>query len=147
MTPAPANQIAFFRWLLSRRKEQIELIASSGVQLGLTEFEIESVRKLEWYQAVCAMPPDSKRNVEKWAENYPDFFHFWTAQRNDCDVFLTVEKTFPRLVREIPAETKKRIGIETEVLQPLQLLKKLGVNAADPMPIEFDRFYHFHELP
>jgi hypothetical protein len=133
-----ANQIAFFEWLRTLQREHIELLISHAEVIKLTEFEINSLRDIEYFQFLC--------NRSGSRENYPDVFHLWTAKRNNLDAFLTLESALPELVSRIRSEKSKTPEIVAKVLQPLDLLKALGIDKPDLVPIDFDRFYHLHEL-
>lgn len=134
-----ANQIAFLEWLCTLKPPEIELLVSNAALLHLTPFEIDSFRDIEYFQFLCG------RSGSR--ENYPDVFHLWTAKRNNLDALLTLETTLPKLVSRVKNEKSRKVEIGTEVLRPLDLLKKLGIEKPDPVPIEFGRFYHLHELP
>ncbi len=134
-----ANQIAFFQWLCTLRKEQVAELIRHAAMIGLTAFEIESLRNIEWFQFLCERSGSS--------ENCPDVFHLWTAERNGLDALLTLEmKGLPNLVSRVRNEKKTTIKIKTEVLRPLELLQKLGISEPDPVPLDPGRFYHLHEL-
>lgn len=135
-----ANQIAFLRFLSTLTQQQVGAIVQHSSQIGLTQFEIDSFKGIRWFQLLC-------RRCQS-AENYPDVFHLWTAERNGLDAVLTLEgdTKLPGLVAKIRHEKKKEIEITTEVLRPLALLQKLGISKHDPVPMEIGRFYHLHEL-
>jgi len=133
-----ATQIAFLEWLCSRRQEHIDRLIQCVAQIGLTEFEVESLRNIDWFRFLCER--------SKSSENYPDVFHLWTAERNSLDAVLTLDKGFSNFVSRVRKEKVKRIEIRTEVLRPLELLQKLGIEKPDPVPMDAERFYHLHEV-
>jgi hypothetical protein len=133
-----ANQIAFLEWLFSANKEYINALISHAALINLDEFEVASLKKLDWFKFLC------QRSGSR--ENYPDVFHLWTAERNGLDAVLTLEKRLPNLVSGVRKEKVKRITITTEVLRPLELLQKLGIERPDPVPMAADRFYNLHEI-
>jgi hypothetical protein len=55
-----------------------------------------------------------------------------------------LEKRLPNLVSRVTNETIQKIKIQTEVLRPLDLLRKLGIDNPDPVPMEPDRFYYYY---
>ena len=136
--PGGANQIAFFEWLCSLRQKHIDTLMQCVAQIGLTEFEVESLRNIGWFRFLCER--------SRSPENYPDVFHLWTAERNNLDAVLTLDKGFQNLVSRVRKEKVKRIEIRTEVLRPLDLLQKLGIEKPDPVPMDTERFYHLHEV-
>jgi hypothetical protein len=74
----------------------------------------------------------------------------WTARRNNLDAVLTLDGPLFELVPRVRREKSKlarSLQMTTDVLYPLDLLERLGINEIDPVPMEFDRFYHMHELP
>ena len=132
-----ANQIAVFEWFCSLNGEFVDLLIQHAVEIGLTDFEVESLRNIGWFQFLCQRSGSP--------ENYPDVFHLWAAERNGFDAFLTLEKRLPNLVCRVKSEKDQKFEIQTEVLRPLDLLHKLGIEKPDPVPIEADRFYYWHE--
>lgn len=133
-----ANQIAFLEWLCSLSRDHVNLFMKHAPQIGMTEFEVESLKNIEWFQFLCQRSGSP--------ENYPDIFHLWTAERNGFDGVLTLEKRLPNLVSRVRNERLKKIQIQTEVLRPLDFLRKLGIDEPDPVPMQTDRFYYWHEV-
>ena len=135
IAPAEGNQIAFFQWLRTLTRADIEALIPL---IDLTVFEIENLRNIEWFKSLCQRSQSP--------ENYPDVFHLWTAERNGLDAFLTLDATFQNLVCGVRNEKVRKIEIRAEVLRPLDLLQKLGIDKPDPVPMEHNRFYHLHEF-
>jgi hypothetical protein len=133
-----ANQLAFLKWLCARTKGDIELLTSDAALIGLSEFEIESLRNVQWFQFLCDRSGS--------AENYVDVFHLWTAERNGLDALLTLDNGLTNLVSRVRSEKNKTVAIRTDVLRPLDLLRTLGIDEPDPVPLEADRFYYLHEV-
>jgi len=139
IVPSQASQIAFFEWLCSLSEESVALLILHAEQIRLTAFEIESLENIDWFQFLCERSGSS--------ENYPDVFHLWTAERNGFDALLTLEARFPNLVSRVRNERGKNIEIRAQVLRPLDLLTRFGINEPDPVLMDAGRFYHLHELP
>ena len=133
-----ANQIPFMEWLRNLDETNLRCIREHREILGLTNFEVESLRNIEWYKFICSRFRSS--------ENFPDAFHLWTAERNHMDVFLTLEKRLANLVKQIKGEKNNRITITTEVLRPIEFLCWMGVKKLDEVPIKYDKFYNFLEV-
>jgi hypothetical protein len=127
-----ANQISFLKWLCTLKREHIQAIVPYASRIGLTSFEVESLKQIEWFQFLC---------TRSGPETYPDIFHLWTAERNNLNVFLTLDNDLPNLAFRIGSEKRRRVAIKTEILRPLELLRKLGIDRPDPVPMEDDRFY------
>jgi len=132
------NQIAFLEWLCTLEEEHVEALRPHAAQIGLTAFEIESLTDLKWFKFLC------QRSGSR--ENYPDVFHLWTAERNNLDGMLTLDRKLSNIVTSVRKERERRIEIKTQVLCPLELLRKLGIDKPDPVPLEVGRFYQLHEL-
>jgi hypothetical protein len=132
------SQIDFMEWLCTLDDGHISAIFECRTILGLTEFEIESLRNLRCFQRLC--------EISRSAENYPDMFHLWTAQRNRMDVFLTLETSLPNIFRHIEDAGGVEIEHPTKVLRPLEFLRLMGVTQPDPVPIEPGRFYPMLEV-
>ena len=133
-----ANQIAFMEWLKTLDKSSVELFIEQRETVGLSDFEVESMKDISWYQFICG------RSNSR--ENFPDIFHLWTAERNSLDVFLTLEKKLPNIVDQIRKEKKKTIEISTEVFRPLEFLNSIEINVPDEVPMEFDKLYNIFEV-
>jgi hypothetical protein len=133
-----ANQIPFMEWLRGLDESALHRILKHSKKLGLTKFEVESLKEIKWYKFIC--------NRFRSLENFPDAFHLWTAERNHMDVFLTLEKKLPNLVKQIKQEKNNRLTITTEVLQPIEFICWMGVQKPDEVPIEFDKFYNYFEV-
>ena len=132
------TQLSFMEWLLTLDKSSVDLFIKNREVVGLSDFEVESMMEISWYQFICG------RSNSK--ENFPDIFHLWTAERNSIDVFLTLEMKLPNIVEQIRKEKQKTIEISTKVFRPLEFLKWLGIDAPDEVPMEFDRFYNIFEV-
>ncbi len=132
--PVRITQISFFRFLneLEHPSELIKLRKS----IGLTDFEVESLKEIYWYKEVCKRSGSS--------ENYPDIYYVWTAERNGIDVFLTLDKKLVNIFTGIKNEKRCKLTINTEVMLPLQLLERLGVERVDKIPLEYDTFYEMY---
>lgn len=133
-----ANQIAVFKILSALGKEDIRIFIEHAKARNLSEFEIESLRTIDRFHFFCQKSGKP--------EDYVDIFHLWTAERNDLDVFLTLDGAFQDFISPILNEEKKKIDIKTQVMKPLDLLLELGIDEPDPVPMEADRFYYVHEL-
>ncbi len=131
------SQIGFIKWLANINKSQVEAILSNAELFHLSEFEIESLESLGWFQKLCR-----KFGGE---ENYPDAFHLWTAERNNLDYFLTLENKMANIFHDI-VKGRKAISMNVRVVKPTELLAEIGVKELDTVPIENNRFYRLHEI-
>jgi hypothetical protein len=95
------NQIAFFEWFNSLEKKYVDLFIQSASQIGLTDFEVISLKNLDWFKFLCQRSGSP--------ENFPDIFHLWTAERNEFDIFLTLEIKLPNLIFSIKKENRQRV--------------------------------------
>lgn len=134
-----ANQLAFLSWLCSLTKDQVEAILSHARLLKLSQFEMESLRDIGWFQHLC------RRAASE--ENFPDVFHLWTAKRSGLDAFLTLERKLPNIVSSVEKERRTRFKVGVEVFRPLELLNAFGITELDPVPMEFGRFYGWFDVP
>ncbi|YCM42268.1 hypothetical protein V2O64_13230 [Verrucomicrobiaceae bacterium 227] len=132
------TQIAFMRWLNELTLQEREIIRSHGDQIGLTSFEIDSIAQLDCYQALS-------RGL-RGDENLPDAFHVWTAHRHSMSFFLTLDRKLVGGVKAMQKQRNSPFSLIPQVVMPLELLSELGVAEPDPIPIENDRFYYFHEI-
>ena len=132
------TQIAFMRWLNELTLQERETIRSHGEQIGLTSFEMDSIAELDGYQALSL--------GLRGDENLPDAFHVWTAHRHGMSFFLTLDRKLVDGVKAMQKQHNPSFKITPQVVMPLDLLSALGVTEPDPIPIENDRFYYFHEI-
>lgn len=132
------SQIAFMQMLCGLDGERLSKSEMLITALKLTEFDVESLKGLKTFQRLC--------KLSNSAENYPDIFHWWTAQRNQIDVFLTVDFTFVNIADGIAGTRGVKLEYPTEVLRPLQLLARFGIGEPDPIPIPRGRFFTLTEL-
>jgi hypothetical protein len=113
------------------------LIANAG-NIRLTQFEIESLKNIRWFQFLCERSGSPK--------NYPDVFHLWAAERNGLNIFLTLDNRLLELVSRVKGEKRKTINTTTQVLRPMELLNILGIHHTDAGSLEEGRFYHLHQM-
>jgi hypothetical protein len=133
-----ASQIAFLKWVCALTKQEVDLLVGSASRIGLSAFEVASLRELYWFQFLC----------RRWrtAENYPDLFHLWTAERNGIEALVTLEKRLPNFVSSVRRERPRKIEMNVVVLRPLELLREFGIEKPDPVPMLNGRFYYLHEV-
>lgn len=129
------NQIPFFEWLLRLDDQNVKSILLHAKAIALTEFEIESFRQLDRFKFICSRLRSS--------ENYPDAFHLWTAERNDINVFLTMENTLPNAAAQMAKSKNPEQQLRVSVLRPTALLQLLGISEMDKIPLQAGRFYDF----
>jgi hypothetical protein len=132
------SQIAFLQMLCGLEDGFLSQWIPAKDILGLTEFEIESLQNLRCFQQFC--------KISNSVENYPDMFHLWTAQRNRMQVFLTLDNRLANIAKAIHKSQGVAIEFPTQVLRPSELLRLLGVEAPDPVPIKRGQFYTLLEL-
>jgi hypothetical protein len=130
-----ASQIPFMDWLKNLPSSTVESILDNADLLGLSSFEKESVKEIGWFQAICKKFDSN--------EHLPDVFHLWTAERNQLDVFLTLDKKFSKMLGI--NENKNMPPIVTKVLTPVELLHELGITNQDDVPVEYGKIYSIFE--
>lgn len=131
------SQISFFRWLVESNEKGRNAILETAINIGLTEFEIESFKCLDWFQFVCRQFGST--------ENYSDAFHLWAAERNEIEVFLTLDKKLVNIVNQIRGISNSEFEVKTRVLQPIELLRLMDIDKLDEVPMEFDKFYPLYQ--
>jgi hypothetical protein len=127
------SQITFVNWLLSLTDGFVEQLIFWRETIGLSEFEVDSLRHLSWFRLMC--------QVAGKAEHYPDILHLWTAQRNRMDAFLTLDADLAKIAKRFPKGGRDSAGHETAILHPLELLARLGIETPDAIPIKHGYFY------
>lgn len=131
------SQLSFFSWLIDLTKEDVERIIGQPESRGLTAFECESLRSLDWFKTMRARAQTD--------QHLPDLFHIWTALRNEISVFLTIDEKLIRMIRGI-AKEKSGFKVGVKVISPLEFLEGLGIYELDRFECEFDRFYWLDEV-
>lgn len=132
------SQIAFMQLLCDLTNHSVSELISLGKPRGLTDFEIESLRNLSSFKQLCRLSGS--------AENYPDMFHLWTAQRNKMEAFLTLDSKLANIANQIGRTKGVTIDYPTKVLRPSELLSLLGVEKLDPIPLPHGQFYTLIDL-
>lgn len=132
------GQIPFMEMLCQLNTEGVSGSEEWVQLLKLTEFDVESLKRLKSFQQFCKLSGSR--------EHYPDIFHWWTAQRNRMDVFLSLDFKFANLAKRIAASPGVNLEYPTEVLRPLELLARFGINEPDHIPIPHGRFFTLHDL-
>lgn len=132
------SQIQFMEWLCSLDEMMIAKLLDLKITLGLTDFEVDSLQNLKYFQMLCA--------IGRSPEHYPDIFHLWTAQRNRIDVFLTLERKLPEMASRAERSMKIEPQFSTKVLRPIEFLQLLDITCPDPIPLERNRFYPFIDV-
>jgi hypothetical protein len=132
------GQIPFLSWLASLSDAHTNALMGIAAKLRLTEFEVDSLRDLGWFQALAKELGSQ--------ENLPDCFHIWTARRNNIPVFLTLEKTLPRRIEQIQNRRQQALEIDVAVLRPSALMLRLGITELDTVPLEPERVYSVGEV-
>ena|SRR3984957_16139715 len=132
-----SDQVLFIQWLCSLDANSVEALVSHRDVIGLTNFEVESLRNLGCLQGMCK---------NRGSKNYPDMLHLWTAQRNQIEIFLTLESKLPNIAAEITRTKAIKTEYPTRVMRPLEFLNLLGARRVDPVPIQSGCFYPAHEV-
>jgi hypothetical protein len=133
------NQVPYFQWLATLSERKVQFLVDHAASFRLTEFEIDSLRDLAWFQKLFKLLNSSEKHL-------PDCFHVWTARRNELDAFLSLEKALPRVIGQLKARSNLGFNLDLGVLRPSQLLELLGISAPDSVPVEFGRFYSYMEI-
>jgi hypothetical protein len=128
------TQVGFVERLLTFSSEAIEGLLKHQKQIGLTAFEAENFQHLDELRDIC--------KAFGSRENYPDAFYYWTAHRNQIDVFLTLEDKLPNLSKNLFRAKRKSFRPYTQVLDPLALLDLLGITERVAVPMDEGRFYN-----
>ncbi|MGA2171066.1 MAG: hypothetical protein ABSG62_23015 [Terracidiphilus sp.] len=132
------NQIPYFEWLKFLTQADVTALVNYADKLRLDDFELDSLQDLSWFQSLSRALITS--------EDLPDCFHIWTARRNKLDVFLTMEKKLPRVIKQLNERKVKVVDLSVAVLRPTHLLRLLGVTEFDEVPVAPDRFYSVMEV-
>ncbi len=132
------TQIGFMSWLLELEPSAYSFFAKHKDNLKLTDFELDSLRDLKWFQSLS-----SKLRSK---ENLPDAFHVWTARRNNMNVFLTLDKKLSNSIETIRSEKNLAIESPPPTIRPRAFLKSLGIEKLDEIPVESGKFYYLQDI-
>ncbi|MGH7770173.1 MAG: hypothetical protein ACREQP_22200 [Candidatus Binatia bacterium] len=122
-----AELIKFCKLLLSLDYESI--FSHPEFFSYFTEFEKNNLRSLDRFKSICRKVASEK--------HFPDAFHFWTAETNGLDYFLTADKRF---INALTAGN--RLPLRTIPIAPTDLVTQLGIAELDPMPFVPGKFYY-----
>lgn len=128
--------IDFCLFLIENKLENIE--TSQFKQMGLSDFQINNIFNLNRFREIC-------KNISSAPTEHPklcDAFHLWTAEVNNMNYFLTRDTKFINKVTE-----SSKIQFKCIPITPANLLKKLGIEKKEPLPLEKDKFYHMYLCP
>lgn len=89
-----------------RIKQFIERMAKIP-RFSLTEFEVRCLLNVELFRSIC-------HGIDE--THIPDALHLWTAEENNMDTFLTLDKKFQNLIKNQQVELKCKVMFPSEVL-------------------------------
>jgi hypothetical protein len=93
------SQISFLKFLCRLDQKNVDTLISNAENFRLSEFEVESLRNIRWFQFMCDRCGST--------ENYSDVLHLWAAERYGLWAFLTLDSGLPELVRRVRNEKKE----------------------------------------
>ena len=86
----------------------------------LPGFEQENLVQLKRFKSLC-------RHLAK--KHYPDALHLWTAEQNELDYFLMLDKRFPNALRG-----KYDLDFRCRPVPPEELLEIMNISERDAFP-------------
>ncbi|MCQ2046826.1 Uncharacterised protein [Stutzerimonas stutzeri] len=117
--------IEFCDWLTTPGLEK-EILASEIIQ-DFPESMLENIKNLERYRFL---------SKSLSSEQKVDAFHYWTAETNNFDYFLTMDRKF----RNAMTDSKKVVS-HCRIVLPSELLEKLGISELIDFEFEEGVFY------
>jgi hypothetical protein len=102
--------LSFF---LTPSQERIERFISemrANPRFSLSTFEEKCLRRAQVFKDMCY-------GIDK--KHYPDALHLWTAEENNLDVFLTIEKRFRNVMH------RQKIKLNCRIMFPSELVFSL----------------------
>jgi hypothetical protein len=97
----------------------------------LPRLTVESLKAVSRFREIC-------RNAQP--NHYPDLFHLWTGEVNECPYFLTMEARLPNF-----CESHLGGRLRCTPVRPIQLLHIFGMLPVDPLPCEIGDVLSFVE--
>lgn len=119
----------FFNMLATLKYEEIEAIPELIERFD--EFTRTNLSNLERFRQLCTAVGD---------EHYRDAFHLWTAETNNLDYFLTMDRRFINVLTQTA-----QIPLTTIPISPNNLVKKLGITELIPIPLDPEKIYNLLE--
>jgi hypothetical protein len=98
--------------------------------IALQKFAIEKNFSDGFKQALRAVPRLRTLCWKSPPKHLKDIYHIWTAEINEIDYFLTTDCSIIRYFLQT-----SRAELRTKLVGPSELVRELGVEALDPMPI------------
>jgi len=123
------NMIEFCCFLLEL--EPSVLPQATELWTTLPDFERDNLLQLGQFESVC-------RSLAKG--HYPDAFHFWTAETNRLNYFLTMDRKFLRAL-----SGDRSLHFRSQAVSPTEFLSALGISERDPSPCADSRPRTYYE--
>lgn len=124
--------VEFCEWLLAIDANTI-LEVIGNIPKEFPPFLLNNLRNLERFRELC-------RGLS--THQYPDALHLWTAEVNDTQYFLTIDRKFIRVMTE-----SKNLELPCRPISPSQLLDELKVYERDPFKYAEGLFYNILGQP
>lgn len=114
--------------------------------------EVDENRLLERLKGYIELPEFDHQNIENLGrfrelckyldtdDHIRDAFHLWTAEVNNLNYFLTVDKKF---INKMTQSTP--LFLPTPPITPAELIENLGIRILDPLPLSDQRFRNLLE--
>ena len=118
--------IKFCKFLLGTNTEEF---AEQLAEYDYPDFLLRNLRSVERFRDLCDGLSEKQ---------FPDAFHLWTAEVNEAEFFLTIDRKFIRVMTET-----KNISLPCRPLPPCEFLQRLGVEERDPFEYKQNQFYDF----
>jgi hypothetical protein len=124
------SQMEFCEWLLN---EGERILNSPSMSARVGKAQLSALQGLKRYRELCKRLSPVQ---------YVDAFHLWTAELNDIDLFLTIDKKFVNAIR-----SSKQLEIKCCPVFPEEIILELGVTEREPMPYEYGKRFYLNGLP
>lgn len=125
------GQVGWYKNFLLKVDEN-QLLERLKGHIEFPDFDRQNIENLGRFRELCKYL-DTDDHIR-------DAFHLWTAEVNNLNYFLTVDKKFiNKMTRSTP------LSLSTPPITPAELVKKLGIRILDPLPLSDQRFRNLLE--
>jgi len=125
------GQVGWYKNFLLKVDEN-QLLERLKGYMGLPDFDRQNIENLGRFRELCKYL-DTDDHIR-------DAFHLWTAEVNNLDYFLTVDKKF---INKMTQSTP--LSLPTPPITPADLVEKLGIGILDALPLSDQKFRNLLE--
>lgn len=97
-------------------------LSAAGIEKYISDMRKNPVRSLSVFEEKCLRNLTIFREICHGIDekHYPDVLHFWTAEENGMDVFLTMDRKFRNVM------ARQKVKLNCRIMFPSELIKTVS---------------------